>query len=95
MDLVGVKEECMRWTDPTPAEGGRSFLAHLHSKGLNVVCAVRSPGKIGQIKLDLVPAIIQPHRHRADEGFDPRCRLVVGGPKPPTSVLVVQYLPLK
>ena len=64
----------------------------LDSQSLNVVCAIRSPREIGQVELDLVPALIQSHWHCADKGFDSRCRLVVGGPEAPANILVVENL---
>lgn len=42
----------------------------LDAQSLNVVCAVRAPGEVGQIKLNLVPPVVEPHWHRADEGLD-------------------------
>jgi hypothetical protein len=48
-----------------------------HPKSLYVVAAVGSACKVGQVELDLVPALVQPHGHGADKGLDPCCRLVV------------------
>ena len=42
---------------------------NLYSQSLNVTGTVRSAGEIGQVKLDLVPAFIQSHRHSTDEGL--------------------------
>ena len=39
----------------------------LDPQRLHVVGAVRPPGEVRQVKLDLVPALVQPHRHRADK----------------------------
>jgi hypothetical protein len=43
----------------------------------------------------LVPPLVQPHRHCADEGFDSSSRLIIGCSKPPPHVLVVQHLHLE
>ena len=67
----------------------------LHSQRLDVVRAVSPPREIGQVELDLVPALVQTHRHRADERLHSCCALVVRCPKPSAHVLVVQYLHLK
>ena len=37
----------------------------LHPQCLNIVCAVGSTGKVGQVELDLIPPLIQTHGHRA------------------------------
>ena len=47
----------------------------LHPQRLNVVRAVRSPREIRQVELDLVPALVQAHRHCADERLHSRCAL--------------------
>ena len=41
----------------------------LRERGLTVGAA----GEVGQVELDLVPALIQSHGHRANEWFDARC----------------------
>jgi len=64
-------------------------------EGLNVVGAVGSSGEVGQVELNLVPALIESHWHRADEGFDARRRLVVGGAESSAHVLVIQNLHLE
>ena len=43
----------------------------LDPQRLHVVGAVRAPGEVRQVKLDLVPAFVQPHRHRADKRLHP------------------------
>lgn len=65
---------------------------HLHSQGLDVVGAVGAAREVGQVELDLVPAVVQPHGHGADEGLHPSRALVVARPEPPTDVLVIQHL---
>jgi hypothetical protein len=43
-------------------------------------------------KTYLIPAIVQPHGHGADEGLDSRRRLVVGRAKSTSNIFVVQNL---
>lgn len=59
---------------------------------VNVVGSVGSSREIRQVELDLIPAFVQPHGHRADEGLHSGCALVVGGSEPSPHVLVVQHL---
>ncbi len=40
---------------------------NLHPQSLYVVRAVSATGEIREIELDLIPALVQPHGHRADE----------------------------
>mmetsp|Transcript_28691 Transcript_28691/g.83113 ORF Transcript_28691/g.83113 Transcript_28691/m.83113 type:complete len:269 (-) Transcript_28691:399-1205(-) len=77
--------------DPTNATIG----VDLNPQSFDVVGAVRPTGKVAQIELDLVPTLVQPHGHGADEGLDARRRLVVGGTEPTPDVLIVQYLNLE
>ena len=58
----------------------------------DVVGAVCPPCEVGQVELDLVPAVVQSHRHGADERLDARRALVVARTKSPTYVLVIQHL---
>ena len=67
----------------------------LDAESLNVVGTVRTTGEVGQVKLDLVPALIETHGHRADERLDTRCRLVIGGTEASAHVLVIQHLHLE
>ena len=67
----------------------------LDAESLNVVRTVRTTGEVGQVKLDLVPALIKTHGHRADEGLDTRCRLVIGGTEASAHVLVIEHLHLE
>lgn len=90
MDLTGQRAA---YEDRPTQEGARSGLLYLHSEGLDVVCPICSPGEIREVELDLIPAVVQSHRHGAYEWFDSCCGLVIGGPKPSTCVLVVQNLP--
>ena len=66
-----------------------------HSQGLNVVAAVGSAREVGKVELDLVPALVQAHRHGADEWFYAGGRLVVRGSESAAHVLVVQDLHLE
>ena len=65
------------------------------SERFDIVGPVGSSSEIGQVELDLIPALVEPHGHGTDEGFDPRGRLVVGRPEAPADVLVVQHLHLE
>jgi len=67
----------------------------LHPQRLDVVRAVRAPREVAQVELDLVPALVQPHGHGADEGLHARGGLVVAGAEPPAHILVVQHLHLE
>lgn len=79
-----------RWTS---SEDVLSWLsAHLYSQRLDVVGAVRSPCEVRQVELDLVPAVVQPHGHGADEGLHPCGALVVTGSESPPHVFIIQYL---
>ena len=65
---------------------------YLHAQRFHVVGTVGAAGKIRQIELDLIPALVQPHRHGTDEGFNARRRLIVAGTKPAANVFIIQYL---
>ena len=62
----------------------------LDAEGLNVVCPVGAAGKIAEVKLNLVPALIKSHWHRADKRLHARGRLVVRCTEAPAHTLVVQ-----
>ena len=53
------------------------------------------PGEIRQVELDLVPALVQPHGHGADEGLHSGGGLVVTGSEPSPHILVIQDLHLE
>ena len=72
--------------------GGTWPTTDLHSQRLDVVGAVRASREVGQVELDLVPAVVQPHRHRADERLHTRRALVVTRPESPSYVLVIENL---
>lgn len=65
---------------------------YLDSEGLNVVGTVGTAGEVGQVELNLVPAVVESHGHGANEGLDSRRALVVAGPEPPPYILVIQHL---
>lgn len=80
-------------TSPAVGSPGQVRAApHLHSEGLDVVGAVGAAREVGQVELDLVPAVVQPHGHGADEGLHPSRALVVAGPETPADVLIIQHL---
>ena len=82
----------------------------LYSQRLDVVCTICSTGEVGQVELDLVPALIKSHGHSADEWLDSGSRLqytvsnvrdkmivylIVGSSESSTDVLVVKDLNLE
>jgi len=67
----------------------------LNSERLDVVGAVCSPREVGKIELDLIPAVVESHRHRANERLHPRRRLIIARPEPTSYVFVVQHLHFK
>jgi hypothetical protein len=64
----------------------------LHPKGFDVVRAVRPSGKVGEVKLNLVPPLVETHRHRTDKWLDTSRGLVVAGTKSSANALVVENL---
>ena len=62
---------------------------NLDSEGFDVVGTVGTSGEIGQVKLNLVPALVESHGHSANERLDTGSRLVVGGSEPTANVLVI------
>ncbi len=64
----------------------------LDPESLDIIGAISSPCKIRQIELNLVPSLVQLHRHRANKRFDSGRRLVVGSPEPSPDIFVIQYL---
>ena len=65
---------------------------YLNSEGFDIVCSVGAAREVGQIELNLIPAIIESHRHGADEWFHSRCTLIVASTESPSYILVVQHL---
>lgn len=66
--------------------------SYLDPQGLDVVRAIGAACEIGQVELNLVPAVIEPHGHGADEGLHPGCALVVTCPEAPAHILIIQHL---
>lgn len=63
-----------RWAvrqSPIPSDAAVGV--DLDPQGLDVVGAVGAASEVGEVELDLVPALVQTHGHRADEGLD-TCR---------------------
>jgi len=46
---------------------------NLDVHSFNLVGTLSSAGEVGQVELDLVPALVKAHGHGADEGLDTRC----------------------
>ena len=67
----------------------------LDPQRLHVVGAVRPPGEVRQVELDLVPALVQSHRHRADERLHSGGGLVVAGSESSPHILIIEDLDLK
>ena len=65
---------------------------YLNSEGLNVVGAIGSSSEVGKVELDLVPSVVESHRHCADEGLYSSSRLVVASSESSADVLIVQNL---
>ena len=65
---------------------------YLYSQRLNVVCSVGSSSEVRQVKLDLVPPIVQSHGHGAYERLHPGRGLVVGGSESSTDIFIIQHL---
>lgn len=89
-EVVGqflLRVQPVRKVDPAEAAVG----VHLHAQRLLVVGAVGSTRELGQVELQLVPAVVQLNRHRADERLHPGGGLVVAGAEATPHVLVVQH----
>ena len=67
----------------------------LHPEGLHVVGPVSSPCEVRQVELDLIPALVQPHRHGADEGLHSGGGLVVTRSESSPDVLIIEDLDLE
>jgi len=67
----------------------------LNAQGLDVVGTVGTAREIGQVKLDLIPSLVQTHRHGTNERLHASGRLVVGRAEAAADVLVVQDLDLE
>ena len=84
--VLGV--EAVREVDSADAAVG----VDLHAQGLDVVGTIGTAREVGQVELNLVPALVQTHGHRADEGLDAGGALVVGGAEASAHILVVEHL---
>lgn len=67
----------------------------LNSESLNIISSIRSSGEIAEIELDLVPSLIKPHGHGADEWLDSGGGLIVGSSKSSSYVLIIKDLDLE
>ena len=65
---------------------------NLNAKSLYVVSTVGTTSEIGQVELNLVPALVQPHGHGTDEGLHTGGRLIVRRAESASNVLIVQNL---
>ena len=61
-------------------------------ESLNIVGTVSSSCEIGQVELDLIPALIESHGHCADEGLDTSGGLVIGSSESTAHILVIEHL---
>jgi len=68
---------------------------NLHPQRLDVICAVRPFCQISKVQLDVVPAIVEFQRHRADIWLHPCDRLKIWCSKSTSDILVIQNLDLK
>ena len=66
-----------------------------HTQGFNIITTIGSSREIRKIKLNLIPTLVKPHRHSADERFHPSSRLIVGCSKSSTNIFVIQDLNLE
>ena len=67
----------------------------LDAQGLDVIGSVGSSSEVRKVELDLVPTLIEPHRHRTYERFNSGCSLVIRRSKSSPDILVVEHLHLK
>lgn len=61
----------------------------LYTQRLNIISSIRPPGEVRQVELNLVPAVVQPHGHGADERLHSRRALIVTRPKSSPNVFIV------
>jgi hypothetical protein len=62
------------------------------SQCFDVVATIGSSGEIRQVELNLIPPLVQPHRHGTDERLHAGGRLVVGSSEPSAHIFVVEHL---
>jgi len=63
----------------------------LDSECLDVVGSICSAGEVGQVELDLVPALVESHRHRTDERFHTSCGLIVRCAESSSDIFIIKY----
>jgi hypothetical protein len=61
-------------------------------EGLNVIGTIGTSGEVGQVELNLIPALVESHGHSADEGLHTGSALIVRCAESPANVLVVKNL---
>ena len=59
---------------------------------LDIVGTIGSSCEIGQVELNLIPALIESHGHCADERLDTSSGLIVGGSESTAHILVIEHL---
>lgn len=67
-------------------------MTYLNPQRFNVVGTVGASREIGQIELNLIPTVVEPHGHCAYEWLHSRRTLVVARTETTSHVLVVEYL---
>lgn len=67
----------------------------MNSQGLDVVGTVGTSRKVRQVKLNLIPAIVEPHGHGTNERLDSSSTLIVAGSEASAHILVVKHLNLE
>ena len=65
---------------------------NLNSERLDVVGAIGASGKVRQVELNLIPAIVESHGHGANEGLDTSGTLIVARSESSSHIFVVQDL---
>ena len=58
----------------------------------DIIGPVCSSCEICEIELNLIPSVVQPHRHCANKRFYPCCRLIIGCSEPTSYILIIKYL---
>jgi len=64
----------------------------LHSQSFYIVGAVGSSCKVRKVKLNLIPTLVQTHRHGAYERFNPSGRLIIASAEPAPDIFIIQNL---
>ena len=67
----------------------------LYPESFNIISPIGSPGKVAEIELYLIPALVKSHGHGADKRLHPGGALVVRGPESPPDVFIVKHLHLE